>query len=81
LALTIGPYLYDQSFPEELLQGVDAVTRRSDETYTEFILRAKENELGRIVKIADLEDNMDMTRLANPTPKDFSRLERIQRQR
>lgn len=45
-------------FEEELVQAVDSVTRRKGETYREFTLRAKQNRIGRTIKIADIRDNM-----------------------
>ncbi len=60
----------------EILAPLDAVTRRSDETYSEFIERAAKNEIGRAVKIADLHDNLDMSRIAQPTKADFARMDR-----
>ena len=47
-----------QIFPKRIVDAVDGVTRRDGESYGDFILRAKENELARIVKIADIEHNM-----------------------
>ena len=47
-----------QVFPKRIVDAVDGVTRRDDESYGDFILRVKENELARIVKIADIEHNM-----------------------
>lgn len=50
-------------FGPEVRRAVDALTKRDGETYMEFIKRAAENPIARKVKIADLEDNMDLTRL------------------
>jgi (p)ppGpp synthase/HD superfamily hydrolase len=63
-------------YDEEILTALDCVTRRETETYEEFIDRLTPNPLARRVKLADLKDNMDMTRLPNPGPKDLARLER-----
>jgi (p)ppGpp synthase/HD superfamily hydrolase len=63
-------------YPEELLDALDCVTRRDDETYEEFIERIVPNELARRVKLADLADNMDLSRLPIVTEKDRVRLER-----
>ncbi len=52
-------------FTEEIIQAVDAITRREDEDYFDFIDRVKENELARVVKLADLEHNMDDSRMEN----------------
>jgi hypothetical protein len=59
-----------------VISGVDAVTHRESETYDEFVLRAKQDPIGRRVKMADLEDNSDVTRLAEITERDRSRLEK-----
>ena len=47
-----------QVFPERIVDAVGCLTKRKDETYKDFVLRAKENELARIVKIADIEHNL-----------------------
>ena len=38
--------------------------------------RAGANEIGAKVKRADLKDNMDLSRIADPTEQDFSRMKR-----
>jgi hypothetical protein len=43
-----------------------------------FVDRAGADALGRVVKRADLIDNMDRTRLANKGPKDEERLARYE---
>jgi (p)ppGpp synthase/HD superfamily hydrolase len=63
-------------YPEDVLAALDCVTRRHDETYEEFIDRIAPNELARRVKLADLADNMDLSRLPEITEKDRNRLER-----
>lgn len=60
----------------EILAALDAVTRHNDETYSEFIERAARNEIGRAVKIADLHDNLNLSRIAQPTQADFARMDR-----
>ena len=45
--------------PPVVLAAVDAVSRRSGEEYLlQFIPRAKADPIGRLVKIADIEDNL-----------------------
>ncbi len=67
-------------YSETIIAAVDAVTRRADETYEQFIQRLKPNPLARKVKLADLLDNLDLRR-ANPVvaEKDAERLARYQR--
>ncbi len=44
-------------YSETIIAAVDAITRRADETYEQFIQRLKPNPLARKVKLADLLDN------------------------
>ena len=68
-----------EGFPEEVVLGVDAVSRRDAETYEEFVLRAKAHPIGRRVKMADLQDNSDVNRLPGITERDRARLEKYRR--
>ncbi len=66
-------------FPAEIVAAVDALTRRKGEAYAAFIDRAAADPLARVVKIADLRDNMDMGRIPSPTPQDWARREKYER--
>lgn len=66
-------------FTEEILAALDSVTRRDDEDYEAFVRRAGENPIGRRVKLADLKDNSDLSRIPSPTEKDYARLEKYRR--
>ena len=70
-----------EGFSEVVVEAVDALTRREDETYEAFVERAGRYPLARQVKLADLEDNMDVTRLRSITEKDQARLDRYHRAR
>ena len=66
--------------PDHLLIALLAVTKKADEAgpenYGRFIERAAADPLARRVKIADLKDNLDVTRLSAIGPEDAARLER-----
>lgn len=66
--------LRQEGFDDEVLEGIDSVTRRDEESYDDFILRAAANPIGYKVKMADLLDNLDMRRIKQATEKDFKRL-------
>ena len=68
-----------EGFPEPVVEAVDAVTRRDGETYEDFVLRAKLHPIGRRVKLADLADNSDLSRLPEVTARDHARLEKYRR--
>lgn len=71
--------LRDRGFSDEVLEALECVTDREGETYDEFIKRAASNPIARPVKIADLEDNMNMLRMNEIRPKDLERLEKYHR--
>ncbi|WP_141652379.1 HD domain-containing protein [Rhizobium grahamii] len=50
--------LRDEGFTPAVIEAVDALTRRRDETDDAFVARALKNELARPVKVADLKDNL-----------------------
>lgn len=63
-------------YSEDVLQALDGLTKREGEDYESFVQRAATHPIARRVKIADITDNMDLSRIANPQPKDFERLEK-----
>jgi (p)ppGpp synthase/HD superfamily hydrolase len=62
-------------FPPQVIEAVDCLTRREGEAYEAFIERLKPNRLARRVKLADLEDNLDVRRLSQLGEKDLERLQ------
>lgn len=64
-----------EGFSEEILKALQSVTKSDeDQNYEDFIKRAAQNQLGRQVKIADILDNLDVTRVKNITMEDVKRL-------
>nr|WP_235633407.1 HD domain-containing protein [Aquibium oceanicum] len=62
--------LLAEGFSEAVVDAVDAMTRRMGEDYLDFARRAAANSLARPVKRADLEDNIEASRIAgNDTGK------------
>ncbi len=68
-----------EGFSEEIIEAVQAMSRRDDEDYEAFIQRAKQNSIARTVKMADIEDNMDPSRNLEPSVKDMERLSKYGR--
>ena len=67
-------YLLSEGFPHNIVDAILSVTRNEDERYDDFIKRCRLNPIGRQVKLHDLEDNMDISRLSQVTEKDLERL-------
>lgn len=71
--------LREAGFSEEVLEAVDCLTHREGESYEKFVERVLTNPLARQVKIADLEDNMNVRRINQLGPKELERLEKYHR--
>lgn len=54
--------LRQAGFREEIVAAVLCVTHRKDESYADYVVRCKGNEVARRVKLADLEDNWRLDR-------------------
>ena len=63
-----------EGFHPDVLQAIDALTKRPGETRIEAATRAAAHPLARTVKLADNAENMNLSRIPNPTAKDYERL-------
>lgn len=63
-----------EGFPQEVLLAIEALTKRPGESRLQAAERAAANPIARVVKLADNAENMDLSRIAAPTEKDFARL-------
>ena len=76
-----------EGFSESIIEALESVTKRPEEEdlpgddqnvkrdrYLKFVSRAAKNPIGRKVKLADLRDNVDLSRISNLTDKDFARV-------
>ncbi len=68
-----------EGFPPEVVAAVDALTRREHESYEEFVRRSGAHPIARQVKLADLTDNVDLSRIAAPDARDYERIARYER--
>ena len=63
-------------FSDVVVDAVASLTRKRGESYEDFVLRASKNELARMVKIEDVKDNLNLTRLSTITDKDLVRIQK-----
>jgi (p)ppGpp synthase/HD superfamily hydrolase len=68
-----------EGFPDHIITALDSVTKREEESYELFVCRAAANPIGRQVKLADLSDNCDLSRITTPTERDYQRIEKYRR--
>lgn len=63
-------------FSDDILTAIECLTKRNGESYESFVSRVLQNDLARKVKIEDIKDNLDLTRLDKVTNKDLIRVEK-----
>ncbi len=68
--------LRKQGFDDEVVIAVGCLTKLPGESYQQFIGRVKCNPLASKVKLQDLKDNMDLSRLKKISETDLSRVEK-----
>jgi len=66
--------LKEQGFSDEIVTALECLTKREGESYDDFISRILNNDIACRVKLADLTDNMDLTRIQNPSKEDEARI-------
>lgn len=65
-----------RGFETHVLEAIQCLTKIKNEPIDSYMLRILSNPLASQIKKLDLKDNMNISRIPNPTPKDFSRLEK-----
>ncbi len=72
-------YLVEQGFSERVIQALVLLTHDKQYSYDAYINQVSQNIDAIVVKLADLKDNMDITRLPELTDKDIERLKKYHR--
>ena len=65
--------LKKEGFSKNIIEAVDILTKKKGQDYQSYLNLVKTNELARVVKLADLRHNSDLTRLPLITEKDLER--------
>jgi GTP diphosphokinase / guanosine-3',5'-bis(diphosphate) 3'-diphosphatase len=65
----------------EVLAAIDALTKKPGESRMEAAARAAKDPIALLVKLADNSENMDLSRIANPTADDIARLDEYKKVR
>lgn len=71
--------LLEAGFDPRVVNALECLTHRENESYGDYIKRVATNEDAIRVKIEDLRDNSDITRLKGISPKDIKRMEKYHR--
>ena len=65
--------LREIGFNEDVLSAISLMTHADDVPYMEYVAQIKTNPIAKVVKLADLKHNSDMSRLDRITQKDEER--------
>ena len=72
--------LHKEGFSQSIINSLRSVTKENeDEDYEKFIDRSIKDKIGRKVKIADISDNLDISRLKEVTDKDILRINKYKK--
>lgn len=66
-------------FGDEISRSINAISKKSNEEYSSYLNRVKVNKMARIVKIADIKDNLNLDRLSTVGAEDFKRVEKYKK--
>lgn len=74
--------LEEEGFSDEIIDALRCITKQSeDEDYDDFISRVMTNLLAIKIKLCDIEDNLDLSRLGELTEADINRSQKYMRAR
>lgn len=65
--------LLQKGIPVSVVNAVEVLTKTKDVSYLDYLKKIKKNPIARVVKLADLRHNSDLTRINQPTASDFKR--------
>jgi len=68
--------LRSKGIPDDVIDAVLCLTKKVNEPYDAFIDRVLKNKIASRVKIADIEDNMNILRLYSLSDEDLKRLKK-----
>lgn len=68
--------LKEYGFPNQIIEAVKALTKQKNESYDVYIDRVIKKPIAKKVKLADMKHNSDITRIKNPSQKDYDRCQK-----
>lgn len=68
-----------EGFSANVIEALRLLTHTDGSSYEDYVERLASNPIAKVVKIADLTDNMDIKRITEPIEKDFARLQKYHR--
>ena len=60
----------------EVVTAVQTLTKKKGQSYQDYLEKVKSNDLARVVKLADLKHNSDLSRLKTVSNTDYERVKK-----
>ena len=73
------PDLREMGFPEEVLEALRLLAHDDGTPYLDYVARLKDNPIARVVKLADLQHNSDLSRLGHVDEHALKRAEKYRK--
>lgn len=74
--ITISDLSTIHKFNNDICMAIYCLTHLNKDSYDDYIKKIATNKMATLIKLADLKDNSDITRLKGLRKKDFDRLEK-----
>ena len=71
--------LLNAGLPETVVTAIQILSKKKGQDYQTYLENVKSNPLARVIKLADLKHNSDLSRLSSVTDKDLERLEKYKK--
>lgn len=71
--------LEEMGFTSEIVNSIRAITKQEGISYDEYLETVKADSNACEVKKADIKHNMDISRIKEPTEKDYKRVEKYKK--
>ena len=65
--------LKKEGFSKKIINAIKSVSNINDENYFKFVKRASKNKIGRVVKIADTFDKLNIERINETSARNFTK--------
>jgi len=66
--------LQAERFSDEVIEAINLLTKTKNVSEKDYFKKIKLNKIATKVKLADLEDNMDIKRISHPKFRDYARI-------
>ena len=71
--------LLNLGFTKRIVNSISIITKTKNVSYDDYLAKVKQDSNAWNVKMADIKHNMELSRISNPTEKDFARIDKYKK--